>query len=162
MNRFTIAPDFLEYCAREAEFDLFRNVLFVFTQDNQFKICMDKLGLADASYRCIIERSEIIRFWLEMLNCKSRNIECVAIPNVPYATQQDLFLEIANAVPPKKRLVTSDKSLFDNWLDRISTDGITLFDGDEAKVDLQPKTITQISLGDGSPNIVGNQNQINP
>lgn len=160
MNRYTISPEFLELCAQDLTCDYLLNVLMVLAQDNQFKLCMDKGNLASSRYASIIERSERLRFWIQMLNMKSRNIEAVIIPNRAYTTNQELFLAIANKVPPEKKLVTSNKSMYDDWQDVVLEQRIMLIDGDEAKARMQAPTILQISTGDHSPNIAGNNNTI--
>lgn len=161
MNRYTISPEFLESCAQDPSCDYLLNVLMVLAQDNQFKLCMDKGDIAFSRYAGIIQRNECLQFWIQMLNIKARNIEAVVIPNRAYLTNQELFLAIANKVPPEKKLVTSDKSMYDNWLEDVIEQGIMLLDGDEAKVRMQAPIIMQVSTGDNSPNIVGCQNTIN-
>ncbi len=164
MNRFAIAPDFLEYCAREIDCDYFLNVLMVFAQDNHFKLCMDETGKADSVYEVIIERSECLRFWIKMLNNSPRNKEMVRIPDIEYESKESLFLAISNAIPPRKRLVTSNKALFERSQDFISSQSISLIDGDEAKGMLRlpsvTQIVTQITNGDHSPNINGNYNSL--
>lgn len=160
MNRYTISPDFLEFSATEESCDYFLNVLLVFAQDNQYKLCLDKRGLAHAQYENIIQSHERLLFWIKMLNLKSRNIETVQIVEHQFDSTQELFLAIADAVCPHKKLITSDKSLFAEWQDNISNQGINLIDGDEAKSMLMHPTVIQMSFGDNSPNINGNNNTI--
>ena len=160
MNRFTISPDFLEFTANEETCDYLLNVLLVFAQDNQFKLCLDKGGLARAQYEHIIQSHECLLFWIGMINRKSGNIEAVPIAGHQYESTQELFLAIANAVHPQKKLITSDKSSFAEWQDYVNNQGINLIDGDEAKGMLTHPTVIQISYGDNSPNINGNNNTI--
>lgn len=160
MNRFTISPEFLESCAQDPTCYYLLNVLMVLAQDNQFKLCMDKGNLASSRYADIIRKSEPLQFWIKMLNLRTRNIEVVVIPKGTYSTNQDLFLAIANMVLPQKKLVTSNKSIYDDWQKEVIGQGITLIDGDEAKSLMQAPPIIQISYGDFSPNIQGNQNTI--
>lgn len=160
MNRYTISPEFLESCAQDPSCDYLLNVLMVLAQDNQFKLCMDKGTLASSCYSRIIEGNEQLRFWIRMLNTKSRNIETVVIPDVTYQTNQDLFLAIADKVPPHKKLITSDKSMYDDWQEIVQGQGITLIDGEEAKTQMRAPIFVQVSIGDNSPNIIGNNNTI--
>ena len=69
MNRYTIAPDFLETAAENSYYLL--NVLIVFAQDNRFKLCMDNRDLAYECYEGITRRYESIRFWMPLLNNSS-------------------------------------------------------------------------------------------
>lgn len=46
MNRFTIDADFLSYAGLEDNMDLFLDVLMIFTQDNEFRICLDSSDIA--------------------------------------------------------------------------------------------------------------------
>lgn len=160
MNRYTLSPDFLVFSATEESCDYFLNVLLVFAQDNQFKLCLDKRGLAREQYDHIIQSYECLRFWIKMINMKSRNIETVQIAGNQYASPQELFLAIADAVHPHKKLITSDKSSFNEWQDFIDNRGINLIDGDEAKSMLIHPTVVQMSFGNNSPNINGNNNTI--
>lgn len=160
MNRFTISPDFLEFTATEETCDYLLNVLLVFAQDNQFKLCLDKSGLAQAQYEHIIQSHECLLFWIRMINIKSRNIETVQIAGHQYESSQELFLAIADAVQPNKKLITSNKSSFAEWQDYINNQGINLIDGDEAKSMLMHPTVIQISYGDNSPNINGSNNTL--
>lgn len=163
MNRFTIAPEFLECCAQEETCDLFLNVLMVFTQDNEYKLCMDDAGRAMSAYQGIIERFEYLRSWIKWLNRSPRNIELVSIPAVNDHSEQSLFLAISDAVFPSKKLVTSEKSRYAAWQVFIAEHSINLIDGDEAKGQLQRTTvINQNTSGDNSPNIIGNFNTIQP
>jgi len=160
VNRFTISPDFLEFSATEETCEYLLNVLFVFAQDNPYKLCLDKRGLARAQYERIIESHECLLFWIGMINMKSRNIETVEIAGHQYESTQELFLAIADAIYPNKKLITSDKSLFAEWQKYITLHGINLIDGDEAKGMLMQPTVIQISNGNNSPNINGNNNTI--
>ena len=160
MNRFTISPDFLVFSATEETYDYLLNVLLVFAQDNQYKLCLDKRGLARVQYEHIIRSYDCLHLWIGMINRKSRNIETVEIAGYQYESTQELFLAIADAVHPNKNLITSDKSSFAEWQEYINNHGINLIDGDEAKGMLMHPTVIQISYGDNSPNINGNNNTI--
>lgn len=157
MNRYTIAPDFVEMAA-ENNFYLL-NVLIVFAQDNKFKLCMDNKNLAYKCYECLVRRYDSIRFWMSLLNNSSRNVEKIELKSGGYSDSQDLFLAIADAVVPNKRLITSDKSLFYGKQDFISNHGVNIIDGDEAKDYLQSVYIN-ITMGDNSPIVNGNNNKI--
>jgi hypothetical protein len=160
VNRYTISPDFLEYVAKNSSSDYLLNVLIVFAQDNQYKLCMDKRGYASSQYEKIIESSDHLRFWVNMLNNKKQNIEAVEISDKIYKDYQELFVEIAKSVPPGKRLVTSDKSLYNRLQEEIAFHNVHLIDGDEAKVMMRAPINVQISYGDNSPNINGNNNSV--
>lgn len=160
MNRYTISPDFLDFSAAEENYYYLLNVLLVFAQDNQFKLCLDKNGLAQVQYDRIVQSHECLLFWIKALNRKSRNIETVQIAGNQYDSTQELFLAIADAVHPNKKLITSDKSLFNEWQKFINDQGISLIDGDEAKSMLTHPTVIQLSIGNNSPNINGNNNTI--
>lgn len=162
MNRFVIAPDFLESIDEENNIDLFLNVLVVFAQDNPYKLCVDSFGLADSIYTSVCEPSELLRRWISYLNSKSRNKEIVRLPDEDnYDSKQSLFLAISDAIPPGKRLVTSNKPSYNRWQGFITEHGISLIDGDEAKDQIQRTTvINQTSIGNNSPNIIGNLNSV--
>lgn len=163
MNRFTITPEFLEATASDGSYDFFVNVLMVFAQDNKYKLCIDNIGLAYNSYAGIIRRYDCLQVWLKVLNSRINNIEKVSIPNVEYEDTRDLFISIANEVRPYKRLLTCDKSSYNDKQEQIIRNEINLVDGNEAKDFLNEKvsqTIIQNSYGDNSPNINGNNNII--
>ena len=162
MNRYTISPDFLEHCAREKDYYLFLNVLLVFAQNNSYKICLDKSELAFNCYKNLIQKYDMLASWMKYLNDTPYNIEAVCIPDADYGTEQELFMAIANAIPPEKKLVTFDKSLYtQRWLHFLTSNGIHLLDGNETEHKFRQLTIVQVSFGDYSPNTVGNQNTIN-
>lgn len=160
MNRYTIAPDFIEAAAENSYYLL--NVLFVFAQDNRFKLCMDNMDLAYECYERIIRSHESIRFWMSMLNNSPRNIEIVQLKSGRYTDSQDLFLEIADAVVPYKRLITSNKALYHGKQDFIISHSVNIIDGDEAKDCLRSIQINKvnITMGDNSPIVNGNNNTI--
>lgn len=163
MNRFTITPEFLEATASDESYDFFVNVLMVFAQDNKYKLCMDNIGLAYHAYAGIIRKYDCLQVWLKVLNSRKNKIEKVFIPNVEYQDIRDLFLSIANEVLPYKRLLTSVKSSYNDKQEQIIQNNINLVDGNEAKDFLNQKVlqpIIQISNGDNSPNINGNNNTI--
>ena len=163
MNRFTITPEFLEASASDNSYDYFANVLMVFAQDNKYKLCMDSTGLAGLSYEEIIRKYECLQVWLKVLNGKSHNIEKVSVASKNYQDNRDLFMSIANATPPYKRLVTHAKSYYNEKLDQIMHNNICLLDGNEVKEILHytpPTIVLQYSTGDNSPNINGNNNII--
>lgn len=163
MNRFTITPEFLEATASDESYDFFVNVLMVFAQDNKYKLCMDNIGLAYHAYAGIIRKYDCLQVWLKVLNSRKNKIEKVSIPNVEYQDIRDLFLSIANEVLPYKRLLTSVKSSYNDKQEQIIQNNINLVDGNEAKDFLNQKVlqpIIQISNGDNSPNINGNNNTI--
>ena len=157
MNRYTIAPDFVEMAAKNSYYLL--NVLIVFAQDNRFKLCMDDKEMAYKCYESIIKRHESIRFWMSLLNNSSRNIEKIKLKSGKYSDSQDLFLAIADVVFPNKRLITGDKSLFNDKQNFINNHGVNIIDGDEAKDYLQ-RAYVNITLGDNSPIVNGNNNKI--
>lgn len=161
MNRFTISPDFLEYAATEESGDMLCNVLFVFAQDNRFKLCMDKGGRASVEYNSIIYNyREKLELWIKLLNIRPNCIETVTLTEDHFETHQDLFLAIASKINPYKRLVTSDKSFFNSWQDLVDCNGINLIDGVETKEMLRSTIVLQMSLGNISPIINGNNNKI--
>lgn len=157
MNRYTIAPDFVEMAAENSYYLL--NVLIVFAQDNRFKLCMDNKDMAYKCYESIVKRHDSIRFWMSLLNNSSRNIEKIKLKSGKYSDSQDLFLAIADAVVPNKRLITGDKSLFSEKQNFINNHGVNIIDGDEAKDYLQ-RAYVSITMGDNSPIINGNNNKI--
>lgn len=162
MNRFTITSEFLEASALDKDYDFFSNVLMVFAQKNQYMLCLDNKKIAYDLYEKIIRRHDCLRVWLEALNRKPHSIEEVSIGKKSYKDDRDLFISIANEVQPYKQLITSKKSLFNDKYKQIQKYKITIIDGDEAIEILKPKTSynIQISLGDNSPNINGNNNAI--
>lgn len=163
MNRFTITPEFLEASAMDEGYYYFSNVLMVFAQRNSYKLCLDNRGFASQIYEEIIRKHECLRVWMKAMNCKPHCIENVSIPRNKYEDRRDLFLSIANEVQPLKQLITNSKSLYNNKKELITLNKISLLDGDEAIDILQMKTpqmLVQISYGNNSPNINGNNNKV--
>ena len=77
------------------------------------------------------------------------------------ANEKDLFLAIASEVYPNKRLLVGSKQAYYREREQIiSTNGIHLLDASETKALLSSPNITQISYGNGSPNIYGNNNNL--
>lgn len=162
MNRFTITPEFLEKLARDCIYDYFSNVLMVFAQRNEYKVCLDNKGLAERIYADIIMKYDMLQVWIKVMNGTPNSFEKVSIPDIAFSDDRDLFLSIANELIPGKQLITSKKSLFNDKSQIIMKNLITLIDGDEAIAILQPKksVINQISYGDNSPNVNGNNNKL--
>lgn len=46
MNRFTIDADFISLAGLDDNVDLLLDVLMVFTQDNEFRLCLDTSDIA--------------------------------------------------------------------------------------------------------------------
>lgn len=162
MNRFTITPEFLEKLARDELYEYFSNVLMVFAQDNKYKVCMDDRGFAFKIYYDIILKYECLGVWIKAMNRKRNSFEQVSIPNKVFSDNRDLFLSIANELIPGKQLITSQKTLFNDISKIITENQITLIDGDEAIAILKSNNNInyQISYGNNSPNINGNNNSI--
>ena len=160
MNRFTITPEFLEKLARDEIFEYFSNVLMVFAQRNEYKVCIDNKGLAYQIYADIIMKYDMLQVWIKVMNGTRNSFEQVSIPDKDFSDNRDLFLSIANELEPRKQLITSQKTLFNDKSLIITEKKITLIDGDEAIAILQPNNIIQISYGNNSPNINGNNNTI--
>ena len=50
MNRFTIDADFISLAGLDDNVDLLLDVLMVFTQDNEFRLCLDTSDIAFQKY----------------------------------------------------------------------------------------------------------------
>ena len=67
MNRFTIDADFISLAGLDDNVDLLLDVLMVFTQDNEFRLCLDTSDIAFQKYLNVSINSEAIRFWFNCL-----------------------------------------------------------------------------------------------
>lgn len=164
MNRYTISPEFLESSADLTEHhDYFADVLMVFAQDNQYKLCIDEDRFAYNIYKEIILKHQCLQTWLKLLNRRKNKIEIVSIPKEEYPDRRDIFISIANEVHPSKQLLTTSKVVYSNKNAVISQKGIALIDGTEAKVRLNQKNVTivyQSTFGSNSPIVNGNENKL--
>lgn len=157
MNRFTIMPEFVNECKLS---DYYFEVLAYFPmKTNPFKICMDNKGLAANEYEKLAKESELILRWISSLNDHANNIYKVNLEHSSYDSVIDLFLAISNHVLPSKQLITSDKAIFNEYTQFIQDNQIQLLDPDQAASILNSRVI-QLSYGDNSPNIIGNNNKI--
>lgn len=99
MNRFTIDADFLSYAGLEDNMDLFLDVLMIFTQDNEFRICLDSSDIAFKRYIDISMNSESIRFWFRCLFENKQNrkyIDYITIRSQNYLNEKQVYIEICN------------------------------------------------------------------
>lgn len=157
MSCVTIDADFLKVAGEDK--GLFKDVLFVFAQDNPWRICLDKTGLAIQRYDDIISGSEILRLWLSMFNEKKESKCNIEIDPSIDNSGKHLFLNIA-CKSFDKILLVAEKETFVEDKSFIGANGIQIFLGSEMKDVLSAKNI-QITYGDKSPIIVGNDNNCN-
>lgn len=157
MTRFTIMPEFIEGCVSNQYF--FEVLCYFPMRTNPFKVCLDNRQLAYRIYAELARNSEMIYHWIQALNNTGNCIYKVNLENDEYQNENELFLAIANQVSPSKLIITSDKALFNDDMQFVSDNGITLLDPDEAAQRLSP-TVIQISYGNNSPNIYGNNNNL--
>lgn len=164
MNRFTIDADFLSYAGLEDNMDLFLDVLMIFTQDNEFRICLDSLDIAFKRYIDISMNSESIRFWFRCLFENKQNrkyIDYITIRSQNYLNEKQVYIEICNrSCSIRKKIIVNNKQDYYEFMRELSYCGIELLDGYEAKKILNTR-IVQISTGSNSPNIIGNGNVTN-
>lgn len=165
MNRFTIDEDFICLAGLEDNIDLFLNVLMIFTQENPFRVCMDESDITFRRYKELALKSEPIRFWIRCLFEKQENrkyIDFIATDESISSDPKKLYIEICNnSCSSQKKIIVDTKQSYGNLLSDISTSGISLLDGYEAKAILNTQNI-QISYGNNSSNIIGDGNSINP
>lgn len=161
MNRFTIEPDFIEFASAENNTYLFTDVLVVFAQDNEFKLCIDSSQIALDNYWRIAKKSEMLRTWFGLINAKGcRYIEFIEISNQIYKNEKELYIDICSKTfCEKKRLIVKRKQPYNVFSEKIQENKIQLIDGDEAKEALN-RRIVQISFGDNSSNVIGDHNTI--
>lgn len=160
MNRFTVSNDFLTTYGNDC--DVLVNILMTFIQDNPYKICVDDKGKALDCYQELAMQNEYIRTWINFMGKLGfKCAERICISNNNIANEKDLFLAIASEVYPNKRLLVGSKQAYYREREQmISTNGIHLLDASETKALLSSPNITQISYGNGSPNIYGNNNNL--
>lgn len=161
MNRFTIDVDFISFAGMKENFDLLFNVLMVFIQDNEFRLCLDSSNIALAEYNKIALESEAIRFWFKCLfetEQSRRYIDYIKIEKQKYSHDKQIYIEICNCSYSKnKRIIVANKQSYGELMDILSEKQINLLDGYEAKSMLNTR-VMQISYGNNSPNINGNNN----
>lgn len=163
MNRFTIDADFIGFAGLEDNIDLFLNVLMIFPQDNRFRLCMDSSDVTFNRYKELALESQAIRFWLSFLFEKKENrkyIDFITIKKKDYSDIKKLYIEICNSsCSNQKKIIVDKKQSYGDFSEEISNSNIQLLDGYEAKEILNVKNI-QISTGDNSPNVIGDNNII--
>ena len=164
MNRFTIDADFISLAGLDDNTDLLLDVLMVFTQDNEFRLCLDTSDIAFKKYLDISLNSEAIRFWFYCLfeSRQSRKyIDYITINRRTYSNGKQIYIEICNnSCSEMKRIIVAQKQSYNELIELLSDSKIQLLDGYQAKAILNMRNI-QISLGANSPNINGNYNTVN-
>lgn len=159
MNLYTISADFVEHCGPcyPENWDYWYNVLAIFNQDNEYKLCIDNQKQAISIYIKQGEHYEQIRFWLQaLLTSPNKNIELISLPKIESEDPRILFISIAaKTVCLERKLVVCNKQDYDDVMHIITDKNVIILDRDEAKARLAPrKGNIQIAIGD---NI--NQNQ---
>jgi hypothetical protein len=164
MNRFTIDADFISLAGLDDNADLLLDVLMVFTQDNEFRLCLDSSDIAFQKYLDISLNSEAIRFWFHCLfeSRQSRKyIDYITINRRTYSNGKQIYIEICNnSCSEMKRIIVAEKQSYNELIELLSDSKIQLLDGYQAKAILNMRNI-QISMGANSPNINGNYNTVN-
>ena len=164
MNRFTIDADFISLAGLDDNVDLLLDVLMVFTQDNEFRLCLDTSDIAFQKYLNVSINSEAIRFWFNCLfqNKQSRKyIDYITIKKRTYSDDKQIYIEICNnSCSAMKRIIVANKQSYSELMELLSNSEIQLLDGYQAKAILNVRNI-QISMGANSPNINGNNNAVN-
>ena len=155
MNRFTIDADFISLAGLDDNVDLLLDVLMVFTQDNEFRLCLDTSDIAFQKYLNVSINSEAIRFWF---NCLFQNKQS---RKRTYSDDKQIYIEICNnSCSAMKRIIVANKQSYSELMELLSNSEIQLLDGYQAKAILNVRNI-QISMGANSPNINGNNNTVN-
>lgn len=154
MNRFVISCDFIEAIgANRIHIDNLTNVLLTFTQDNPYKIYIDKESILFSRYTEIGKKYEMIRFWLDIIGKSSKEVFCECDSKNKTKKLDLLCLSLAS-LTQNKTIITSAKDLYLKHHSRkIQKNQIHLIDGDEAKLQLNARTtiINQTTTGRNSP-----------
>ena len=161
MNRITIDVSFLKLFA--SDIDVFLNILLRFVQDNPYKICLDSDGKGVEIYCNLARENDNVMLWWKFM--EKNNFSCIdriILKDAKNCNAENLFLYIASEAYPCRRLLVSSKNILHSLhATLIESRSITLIDKDEARNLLnQSVTIYQSSMGDHSPNIIGNSNNI--
>lgn len=163
MNRFTIDADFISYAALDDNADLLLDVLMVFTQDNEFRLCLDSSNIAFQKYHNISLNSEAIRFWFRCLfemKQSRKYIDYVTIRRKIHSNDKQIYIEICNSsCSENKRIIVDSKQSYSELNKLLLDSQIHLLDGYQAKTILNARNI-QISMGNNSPNILGDNNTV--
>lgn len=154
MNRFVISCDFIEAIgANRISFDNFTNVLLTFTQDNPYKIYLDKDSLLFSKYTEIGKKYEMIRIWMDIIGKSPKEVFCECDSKLRTKKLDLICLSLAS-LTQNKTIITSAKDFYLKQHSRkIQKNQIRLIDGDEAKSQLNTRTtiIYQSTTGRNSP-----------
>jgi hypothetical protein len=164
MSLYTVCTSLIKHCGKPKNVKYLTNVLFVFTQNNSKKICLDKKGILLEEYKNIAMKSEPLRIWIELLTSKKiPGVEFVEI-NVGFDSIKNLTLNICASTFDKNLAVKSKQDYFE-LKDYLDKNGINLLDKDDIIEDFVgiKNIITasdggQISLGTNSPNVINGKN----
>lgn len=160
MRDCTITDDFLEEAARNT--DVFDNILFVFVQNNDWHMCIDKGGRMLAVYEPIAEDNECLRVWFSHLSNSFKYVSSIDVDVDSNSSMMDVFIEVASK-SYNKQLLVSDIGKYSSQKKCLADKGIRLCCGTEIKQQMQEPIIynhTEISVGDDSTFIFGNNNTI--
>lgn len=166
MSQYTVCTELIKYCGKPENVKYLTNILFVFTQENPCKICVDdgeKLLLNE--YKSIALNSESLRIWIDLLTNKSiPGIEFIKIDNNHKTITELLFSVCANSYD--KNFVVKTKQDYFESKELILKNGINLIDKDVfvddfkgAKYNIIAKDGGQVSCGDNSPNIINKKDE---
>ena len=165
MSQYTICTELVKHCGKPKNVKYLTNVLFVFTQDNSHKICVDKGGNLLKEYKNIALQSESLRIWIDLLTSKKvPGIEFIKIDN-NHKTTVDLLLSVCiNSYD--KTLVVNTKQDYMTLKTIINKHGIELIDKDiimqnfkGVKYNITANKGGQVSLGDNSPNLINEKDE---
>lgn len=160
MSQYTVCTELVKHCGKPKNVKYLTNILFVFTQDNPHKICVDKGGFLLKEYKKIALKSESLRIWIDLLtNKKIPGVEFIKINN-NHKTTIDLLLSICTNSYDKS-FVVKTKQDYTELKELITKNEINLIDKDvliasfkEAKYNITANEGGQVSLGDNSPNLI--------
>lgn len=160
MRDCTITDDFLKAAAQDNDF--FDNILFVFVQNNDWYMCIDKGGRMLAAYEPIAESNECLRFWFSRLSNSFKYVSSIDVDVDSSSSMMDVFIEVASK-SYNKQLLVSDIGKYSSQKKCLEDKGVRLCCGTEIEQQMQSSIIqnsTEISMGDNSTLILGNNNTI--
>jgi hypothetical protein len=160
MGQFTICTELIKYCGKPKNVKYLTNILFVFTQENSHKICIDRGGTLLMEYKRIALKSESLRIWIDLLTSKKiPGIEYIKIENNHNTTVELLLSICTNSYD--KSLVVNSKQDYTELREYINTNEINLIEKDliledfkGSKYNIVANEGSQVSLGEYSPNVI--------
>jgi len=161
MATFTLCSKLVKHCSQNHKY--VSNILYVFFQENEFKIALDNSDAIIKAYKEILKSDDKyyvdVKRWIEIISFQEDSYEMVK--NVEkFKTEPELFIHICHNTFDKKLLVESKQDYLQYSSDILSKK-LNIYDKDDGITELsKPKTINKIiqqSFGDNSPNIAVNE-----